>query len=316
MVKKILFLSSLTIVLNGCSQPTNDKTERTSEDALTDSIHEFSDPIEVVEEQSFDSTRLNYSWLEDFELVNTLVNRIDVPDGFERMDYETGSFADWLRHLPLKEGVPDVLLYNGETKWNQDAHHAVVDLDLDNRDLQQCADAVMRLKAEYHYQNNQFDRIHFNYTSGDNVPYSKWASGKKPVVSGRDVVWRTCSSCDDSYDSFRKYMLSIFNYAGTASLEKELNSKSWNDVSAGDVIIKGGSPGHAVLVLDVAQNVTTGDKVFLIAQSYMPAQQSHILKNPENGMLSPWYSISEIGQGNVFTPEWTFDNNSLMEFED
>ena len=61
MVKKILFLSSLTIVLNGCSQPTNDKTERTSEDALTDSIHEFS--------SSFDHGQL---WVGDNVLVYDL----------------------------------------------------------------------------------------------------------------------------------------------------------------------------------------------------------------------------------------------------
>ena len=68
------------------------------------------------------------------------------------------------------------------------------------------------------------------------------------------------------------------------------------------------------MVLDVAVNQDTGDKLFLISQSYMPAQQSHILKNPQNSTLSPWYSVEEIGSGNVVTPEWTFDNNSLMEF--
>jgi len=317
MLKKSLFLLGLTLVLNACSQPTRDTVANiTDVTVMPDSITDSTVPLleEEMELTKWDSTKLMYSWLQDFEIENTLVNRITVPIGCRRVEFEKGSFQDWLRHLPLKSGKANVLLYNGELKWNQDAHEAVVDMDVDNRDLQQCADAVMRLKAEYHYQKKEFDQIHFNYTSGDNVPFSKWIGGKKPVVSGRDVIWNSCSSCDDSYDSFRKYLLKIFNYAGTASMERELRSKDWKDLKAGDVIIKGGSPGHAVLVLDIAVNEDTGEKLFLIAQSYMPAQQSHILKNPQNGALSPWYSVKEIGLGSVITPEWTFSNNSLMEF--
>jgi hypothetical protein len=317
MLKKSLFLLGLTLVLNACSQPTRDTVANIKDvtvvpDSITDSTVPL--PNEELEQINWDSTKLTYSWLQDFEIENTLVNRIAVPNECRRIEVDRGSYQDWLRHLPLKSGRSSVLLYNGELKWNQDVHQAVIDMDVDPRDLQQCADAVMRMKAEYHYQKKEFDQIHFNYTSGDNVPFSKWIQGKRPVVSGRDVVWNSCSSCDESYNSFRKYLLKIFNYAGTASMERELKPKSWKDIKAGDVIIKGGSPGHAVMVLDVAVNQDTGDKLFLISQSYMPAQQSHILKNPQNSTLSPWYSVEEIGSGNVVTPEWTFDNSSLMEF--
>ena len=40
----------------------------------------------------------------------------------------------------------------------------------------------------------------------------------------------------------------------------------------GDVLIQGGSPGHAVIVVDMAENPATGEKLYLLAQSYMPAQ--------------------------------------------
>ena len=56
----------------------------------------------------------------------------------------------------------------------------------------------------------------------------------------------------------------------------------------GDVFIKGGSPGHAVTIVDIAINPKTNKKVFLLAQSYMPAQEIKILKNPNNSELSPW----------------------------
>jgi hypothetical protein len=105
----------------------------------------------------------------------------------------------------------------------------------------------------------------------------------------------------------------IFNYAGTSSLSKEMKKVSnLNDIKPGDVFIKGGFPGHAVLVTDVCENKTSGEKLFIIAQSYMPAQDIHILKNPVNKSLSPWYSIN-FGK-ELITPEWVFSRDQLMRF--
>ena len=306
----------ITIVINACSQDNKQQDN--------DNINVQSVPSSILNSNQIDTTttlvsgidsvRLNYSWISDFDIKNTLVNRIPTPDGFERVSSHPQSYGYWLRHIPLKEGRPNVLLYNKEEKWNQSAHVAVLDLDVDERNLQQCADAVMRLKAEFHYQKEDFSNIHFKYTSGDNIPFSKWITGKRPSVSGREVIWKNCTSCDGTYPSFRKYMLSIFNYAGTASLEKELSPKAWTDIQIGDVVINGGSPGHAVIVLDVAIDTETDEKLFLLAQSYMPAQESHILRNPVNSELSPWYSVSEIASGPLDTPEWSFTNTSLRRF--
>ena len=104
----------------------------------------------------------------------------------------------------------------------------------------------------------------------------------------------------------------IFNYAGTASLEKELKKIAISDIRPGDVFIQGGFPGHAVIVVDVAQNAD-GEKIFMIAQSYMPAQEMHILVNPSNEDLSPWYSTNF--EGDLNTPEWLFEKGDLMRFE-
>jgi hypothetical protein len=81
----------------------------------------------------------------------------------------------------------------------------------------------------------------------------------------------------------------------------------------GDVIIKGGFPGHGVLVMDMAQNPTTGEKLFLLAQSYMPAQDFQILKNPNNSKLSPWYSLSDV-KDVLKTPEWNFSTDDLRRW--
>ena len=62
---------------------------------------------------------------------------------------------------------------NTKNTKNHDGHHdlqpkcdqgdqfAVVDLSVGNKDLQQCADVIMRIRAEYFYAMKHFDRIKF-----------------------------------------------------------------------------------------------------------------------------------------------------------
>lgn len=77
----------------------------------------------------------------------------------------------------------------------------------------------------------------------------------------------------------------------------------------GDILLKPGAPGHAVIVVDMAQN-NKSEKIYLLAQSYMPAQDIHILKNLSGKPSGPWYAL----QGNndvIQTPEWTFYKDQL-----
>ena len=207
-----------------------------------------------------------------------------------------------------------VYLYNGAEKYNQQAQYKIIDIDVGKKDLQQCADAVMRLRAEYLFAMQQYSKIHFNYTNGTNVPYEKWKSGLYPKLKGNNVNWVSSSSNNASYQSFRNYLDHIFTYAGTASLSKELlKVTTLNEIQPGDVFIKGGFPGHAVIVIDVCEHEVTGNKCFMLAQSYMPAQNIHVLQNPTNHTISPWYSVAEI-ENVVVTPEWTFEPHQLMRF--
>lgn len=254
-----------------------------------------------------------YAWLETATSNDAVSARIPPPLGYGRIPAAAGSFQDWLRHLPLKPGKPDVYLYNGQPKHTQNVHAAVVDIDVGQRDLQQCADAVMRLRAEYLYSTGQYDSIRFNFTSGDNFAFKRWSQGYKPRSSGNRVTWQKGKAPGLSHASFRNYLDTVFMYAGSASLAKELQPvKDIADLQIGDVFIQGGFPGHAVLIVDVAQNPLNGKKVFLLAQSYMPAQDIHILRNPESWWDSPWYA-SDFGE-KLRTPEWTFTKNDLKRF--
>jgi hypothetical protein len=107
-------------------------------------------------------------------------------------------------------------------------------------------------------------------------------------------------------------MNDIFNYAGTLSLSREMKTIPLDSLLPGDVFIRGGSPGHAVLVVDVLVHDETGDKLFMIAQSYMPAQQVHVLKNDNDKKLSPWYKPG-VG-ARLESPEYTFEWGELRRF--
>ena len=50
----------------------------------------------------------------------------------------------------------------------------------------------------------------------------------------------------------------------------------------------------------------------MLAQSYMPAQQTQILINPSDRELGGWYSLK--GKDVLITPEWDFPINQLRSF--
>jgi hypothetical protein len=251
-----------------------------------------------------------YPWLSAAPTEDRLGARIAPPAGFVREDVAPGSFAEWLRGLPLKPGRPPVHLFDGRLKGNQEAHAAVVDIDVGTHDLQQCADAVMRLRAEYLFASGQADRVAFRFTSGHPAEFARWARGERPVVKGSTVRWASAAAPDTSHASFRRYLDAVFNYAGSSSLASELRPVDVGTVAAGDVFIHPGFPGHAVLVVDTARDPRSGRRVFLMVQSYMPAQEIHLLRNP--GAQHPWYPL-DFGE-TLVTPEWTFARNELRRF--
>jgi len=237
------------------------------------------------------------------------VSQLSPPSGYTRIPFVPGTFATWLRNITLKKD-PTVYLYNKQPKPNQAAQYAVLDISVGDKDLQQCADAVMRLRAEYLYQQNQGDKIAFSATDGTKMDYRSWQEGYRFKLQNNKLVKVKGGTTGNSRASFDQYLQTVFAYAGTLSLCKELKPvPSIHDIKPGDVFIKGGSPGHAVIVIDVAANAA-GKKMFLLAQSYMPAQDIHILKNPADNTLSPWYP-EDFGQ-TLLTPEWRFGSGELM----
>ncbi|RFS14236.1 DUF4846 domain-containing protein [Emticicia sp. C21] len=241
----------------------------------------------------------------------SVLSRFNIPKGYERRAVKQASFAHYLQNLPLKAAGSKVKYYDGSIKY-KDVYEAVVNIDIDNKNLQQCADAIMRLRAEYFYAQKSYNNISFNLTNGFLVDYTEWIKGNRVILKGNQTYWQKSAAPSNTYKDFRNYMNFVFVYAGTLSLEKTLYRKEFENIAIGDVFIIGGSPGHAVIVVDVAENQKR-EKVFLLAQSYMPAQEIQILKNPNNKQLSPWYSANIINE--LVTPEWAFRTHHLRSWE-
>jgi hypothetical protein len=247
-----------------------------------------------------------YPWLNSHSsLLSSRVKDIPVPEGFRRIYPEENSFGYWLRYLPLKEKSCKVKLYTGENKSNQSVHYRIIDIDIGQKDLQQCADAVIRLRAEYLYSLERFMKIHFNFTSGDTAKYVDWMNGYRPKVRENNVTWQKTQQISNSYANFRSYLETVFIYAGSYSLKRELiQVDDLSKIQSGDIFIEGGFPGHAIMAFDIAQSEQNDTLAVLFAQSYMPAQEIHILKNENNHKMNPWYIV---GDGNSLdTPEWIF----------
>ena len=251
-----------------------------------------------------------YGWLATVP-ARDLAGSFPPPEGHVRIALAPGSFGHWLRHLPLKpEGAP-VMLFDGRPRADQSGAAAIVDIDVGRRDLQQCADAVIRLRAEWLHAAGRRDRLAFAFTSGDRYAYADWLRGRTPMVSDSRVAWHDGARRADDRAGLRRWLDIVFAYAGSISLQRELAPVAdIRAVAPGDVLIQGGSPGHAVIVLDVARD-SLGNPAVLLAQSYMPAQSLHVLRNPAGGV---WYFPADADA--IATPDWRFLRRDLRRFPD
>ena len=242
---------------------------------------------------------------------NTIISRIDCPDGYEREDYGRSSWPYFLQHLKLKPQGAQVLDYQGSPIFEQESHVAVVDYDTGDKNLQQCADAIIRLRAEYLFEQKRYSEIQFKFTSGHNYKWTDYADGIRPVISGNSVNFVKNAASSDSYSSFRKYLDIVFSYAGTISLHRDLrkNPRS-KTLEIGDLIITAGSPGHAVIIVDRAKD-DNGNYLYLLAQSFMPAQSIHVLRGGSSS-YSPWVKIDK--QGGISTDRYYFSDPSIRSF--
>ena len=101
----------------------------------------------------------------------------------------------------------------------------------------------------------------------------------------------------------------MFVRKGTHNLAGELKRPAERRVMPGDVLVVGGNPGHAILVLDVVEN-KNGERRILLGNGFMPAQEFHVLQ----GQGSPWFYEQYLDYG-LHNPLWKpFNWSHLRRF--
>jgi hypothetical protein len=241
-----------------------------------------------------------------------LRDRFPAPAGYRRVPVPDESFAAWLRHLPILKGEAVVKSYDGRTLRAPAA--AVVPLDLGTGDVQQCADSILRLHAEYQWQRGAADGLSIHFTSGDPSTWKAWREGERFEIAGSRVKRVQRGPVADTHQEFRKWLQHSFLYAGTRSLKLDAQPVPVAEpLQPGDFFVSPGSPGHAIVILDVAQ--TPGKPpVALLGQGFMPAQSFHVLTDQGAHVVEGWF-VLPAADGVLRNPSWSpFPRSSALRF--
>lgn len=256
----------------------------------------------------------DYRWARRQPGYQPLSRRIAPPAGFMRRSVRPRSYAAWLRGLPLLPVGTPVRSFRGRVilPATHRALAAVVDLDVGRRDRQQCVDTIMRLRGEYLYARGRADAVRFAWAGGRRFGFRAWRRGLRPMRHGRRWVFEKKAHETRGYRSFRRYLGYIFSWTGTIHQGRERRVKL-SEIQAGDFFLYAGSPGHAVVVLDLAEDAR-GRRVALLGQGYMPAQDLHVLR--ASGPTAPWFPLD--AKRALQTPLWprAFTASELRRFRD
>ncbi len=243
-----------------------------------------------------------YPWLEDGTkhppAEGSLVDRFAAPAGFTRVKVAAGSFGEYLRTLPVAAPGTPVLSFRGDVLREGTHPHvaAVVAIDVGGRDLQQCADSIVRLHAEWRRASGRGD-VSYKAFSGFEMPYARYRKGDRFHEAGNDLAWSHDAKEGDSRESFRKYLDAVFTYANTVALARDAKKVERDQLAPGDFFVQGGTPGHAVIVLDLVE-AKDGKRKALLGQGFMPAQNFHVLRGDGD---DAWFSLDA---ATIATPFW------------
>ena len=218
----------------------------------------------------------------------TIEQTFNPPVGFTRIKVKQNSFAAYLRSLPVLKGNYNVMDFKGRVwkSYRDSSVAAVVPLNISGQRLWQCMDILLCLNVDYLKQTG---KTNVNYPLPDGTPFSwqEWQKGFRPVFKGKSFNKLLTAGSDNSQKSFYKFLNTIFEYSGTQSFWHYYPDVAIKDIQPADFIVKKGRKGHAVILVDMAQNAQ-GDRVALFGQGDTPACQFYLLKD-KNG--NPWFNI-------------------------
>ena len=242
-----------------------------------------------------------------------LSDRFSEPSGYTRVDVDPSSYAAWLRGLPVRTDRTEVRAYDDRPLERPSA--AIVHLDVGMTDLQQCADTAIRLHAEYLWRTGRAHTAGYHFTSGDRSRWADWQAGERFVVSGSTVNRQREHARPNTHAAYRGWLEHLFRYAGTRSLAFDTATVPVNQpLAAGDMFVSPGSPGHTVILLDIAESAI-GPRIGLIGQGFMPAEDLHVLEQHGRHTIDDVWFVLPGPQGSLTTPSWPpFPRDSAFRF--
>jgi hypothetical protein len=225
--------------------------------------------------------------------VRAQIRVLDIPlpsSSFKRLPAEPGSFGEWLRHLTLKEKKTPVLDFRGKVfKSGEDSIVAsVLDIDIKGRRLEQCMDIIVRIYADYLWAGKQTAELSLPLPGGTYLNWVTWKDGFRPIFKGIKVTLKKNAAPDSSKQSYTKYLNTVFAESHTQQFYYAYKPVPREEIAIGDFIVKKGTTGHAVMIVDLAKN-SHGDLIALVGNGDTPACQFFLI-NYKN--KQPWVPLS------------------------
>ena len=243
---------------------------------------------------------------------DTQETRILPPEGYTRVPAAEGSFLAFMRKQPLYPNGSAIYTYDGRAQSGANAA-AVYRMEVGTEGWQECADTVIRFYSDYFRESGQNDRLAFHLTNGFLCDWDTFSRGKRVLAFGNFAMWMPLKLKSDSEQTFRDWQMTVMHYAGTLSLEKESHPIKAEEARAGDIICRGGSPGHVLLLADEAVNAD-GKRCFLLVQGMIPAESAHMVYMSDG--VNPWMTEEALGMYPLQIAGFTFTENTLRRWGD
>jgi hypothetical protein len=154
-------------------------------------------------------------------------------------------------------------------------------------------DIVIRLYAEFLWQAQKTDSLKLPLPDGTWLYWDHWRSGYRPFFKGIQVDLRRSKDPDSTYYSYKKYLQIVFSESHTQQFYHSYRPVEPKNVQIGDFIVRKGTKGHAVMIVDLAQNAR-GELIALIGNGDTPACQFFLLNYTEENPWIPLYLEDEV----------------------
>jgi hypothetical protein len=236
-----------------------------------------------------------YRWVEDSsrpmpEPVDTVMRRFarSLP-GYGGFPDDPNSWSEWLRLLPLAASGTPVRNYRGEIVVPGDDEQlaAVVAIDIGSRDLQQSADVLLRLHAEWRWYRGELRMLYLSDSKLE-LPLQKWGAGERLVAAGGQPKWVAQAAAKPKLDGvdFREYLEAVLAWSDGQALVAESVPLAPEGLEPGAFFLRQGHPADVLVVLDVATS-PAGERAMLLAHARNPSENIHVIRPTRDTVWFP-----------------------------